>query len=181
MNAAANEDKHRVILSLGSNINPTENLIRALELLCQRTGVQRVSSAWESPALGSEGPDFLNAAAWIETPLSMADLKQHILRPIEAQLGRVRTVDKNAPRTIDIDILIYEDYLVEPAVWEHAFLAAPLAELLPDFSHPQSGEPIWKIAKRLAQESQIKYRSEVIPGAWRLPENCSKHPMSHLR
>jgi 2-amino-4-hydroxy-6-hydroxymethyldihydropteridine diphosphokinase len=173
LNAAASEDKHRVILSLGSNINPTENIIQALGLLCQQASLQRVSSAWESPAVGSEGPNFLNAAAWIETPLSMSDLKQHILRPIEAQLGRVRTADKNAARTIDIDILIYDENLVEPTAWEHAFLAAPLAELLPNFSHPQSGEPIFKAAERLAHETQLKHRPEVIPGFWRLPENCS--------
>lgn len=158
-----------MILGLGSNINPTENMIRALDLLCQQTLVQRVSSTWESPAVGSDGPNFLNVAVWIETRLSMPDLKQRVLRPIEAQLGRVRTADKNAPRTIDIDILIFEEELVDPAVWDHAFLAAPVAELLPDFTHPQSGESIQKAAERLALTSPLKHRPEVIPGLWTPP------------
>jgi 2-amino-4-hydroxy-6-hydroxymethyldihydropteridine diphosphokinase len=164
---------HRVILGLGSNINPEQNMIRALDLLCQQTDVQRVSSAWESPAVGSDGPDFLNAAVWINTSLSLPELKQRTLRPIEAQLGRVRTADKNAPRTIDIDILIYEENLVEPAVWHQGFLAIPVAELLPDYKHPQSGEPIHKAVERLEQDPQLKHRPEVIPGLWAPLEPCS--------
>jgi 2-amino-4-hydroxy-6-hydroxymethyldihydropteridine diphosphokinase len=173
LNASGNKKGHRVILSLGSNIDPEENIIRALDLLCQQTEVQQVSSAWESPAVGSDGPDFLNAAVWIETPLSQADLKQGILRPIEAQLGRVRTPDKNAPRTIDIDILIYGENLVEPALWRQVFLATPVAELLPDYQHPQSGEPIQKAVERLAPDAQLKHRPEVIPGLWPGLEGCS--------
>jgi 2-amino-4-hydroxy-6-hydroxymethyldihydropteridine diphosphokinase len=161
-----------VILGLGSNINSSENMIRALELLNQQIGVPRVSSTWESPAAGSDGPDFLNAAAWVETSLNMTDLKQHILLQIEAELGRVRTTDKNAPRTIDIDILIFDENLIEPAVWEQAFLAAPVAELLPDYKHPQSGEPIQDAARRLALSSRLKHRPDVIPGMW-APEKKS--------
>jgi 2-amino-4-hydroxy-6-hydroxymethyldihydropteridine diphosphokinase len=173
LNAAVSVNEHRVILGLGSNINSTENIIRALDLLCQQTLLQQVSSTWESRAVGSEGPNFLNAAAWIETQLSIPDLKERILRPIEAKLGRVRTADKNAPRTIDIDILIFEESLVEPAVWDHAFLAAPVAELLPDFTHPQTGESIQKAAERLARKSRLKPRSDVIPGMWKPPSKSA--------
>jgi 2-amino-4-hydroxy-6-hydroxymethyldihydropteridine diphosphokinase len=171
LNAAAETIKHRVILSLGSNINSSKNIARALELLNQQIDVQRVSSAWESHAVGSDGPNFLNAAVWVETPLEMMDLKRHILREIEANLGRVRTADKNAPRAIDIDILIFDEQLVEPAIWEHAFLAVPAAELIPDFQHPQTGEPIQHAAKRLALASQLKHRPEVVPGLWAPAKN----------
>jgi 2-amino-4-hydroxy-6-hydroxymethyldihydropteridine diphosphokinase len=173
LNATGNEKKHTVILGLGSNIKPIENLIRALELLCRQTDVCHVSSAWESAAVGSDGPDFLNAAVWIESPLSLPDLKQRILRPIEAQLGRVRTADKYAPRTIDIDILIFEGNLVDSAVWHQGFLAVPVAELCPDFKHPQSGESIQKAAQRLATSAQLKHRPEVLPGMWPPMERCN--------
>jgi 2-amino-4-hydroxy-6-hydroxymethyldihydropteridine diphosphokinase len=166
LNAAAKTPKHRVILGLGSNINSSENIVRALKLLNQQIGVQRVSSTWESRAVGSDGPDFLNAAAWVETPLNRIELKQHILRKIEADLGRVRTADKNAPRTIDIDILIFDENFVEPEVWEHAFLAIPAAELLPDFKHPKTGESIQNAARRLALASRLEHRPEVVPGMW---------------
>jgi 2-amino-4-hydroxy-6-hydroxymethyldihydropteridine diphosphokinase len=173
LNAAGSEDSRRVILGLGSNINPAENMIRALDLLCQHGFVRRVSSAWESTAVGSDGPDFLNVAVWIETSLSLPTLKQEIIRPIEKKLGRVRTADKNAPRTIDIDILIDQEELVEPELWEYAFLAVPIAELLPDFSHPQTGEPLQQAAVRLAQTTRLKHRPEVIRGKWRAANDCN--------
>lgn len=147
-------------------------MIRALDLLCQKTGVQRVSSVWETPAVGSDGPDFLNAAVWVETSLRLSAIKNEIIRPIEAQLGRVRTADKNAPRTIDIDILIDQEEAVEPALWEYAFLALPVAELLPDFSNPQTGESIRQTADRLSQTTRLKHRPEVIPGKWTPPDDC---------
>ena len=99
-------------------------------------------------------------AVWIETSLSIPALKQEIIRPIEKQLGRVRTADKNAPRTIDIDILIDQEELIEPALWEYAFLAVPIAELLPDFSDPRTGEPLRQAAARLAQTTRLKHRPE---------------------
>jgi len=148
-------------------------MIQALDLLCQLTGVRRVSSAWETPAVGSDGPDFLNAAVWVETSLRLSAIKKEIIRPIETQLGRVRTADKNAPRTIDIDILIDREEAVEPALWEYAFLAVPVAELLPDFSNPRTGEPIWQTANRLAQTTRLKHRPEVIPGKWTPPDDCN--------
>jgi 2-amino-4-hydroxy-6-hydroxymethyldihydropteridine diphosphokinase len=166
-----------VILSLGSNINPIQNIIRALDLLCQQTGVQRVSSAWETPAVGSDGPDFLNAAVWIETRWSISVIKNEIIRSIETQLRRVRTADKNAPRTIDIDILVDQEEVLEPALWEYAFLAIPVAELLPDFRNPQTGEPLRQIAARLAQTTRLKHRPEVIPGKWTPPEDCNRPAM----
>jgi 2-amino-4-hydroxy-6-hydroxymethyldihydropteridine diphosphokinase len=173
LNAAGSEDSRRVILGLGSNINPVENLIRALELLRQHLCVQQVSSAWESTAVGSDGPDFLNVAVWIETSLSLPVLKQEIIRPIEKQLGRVRSADKNAPRTIDIDILIDQEELVEPELWEYAFLAIPTAELLPDFTHPQTGEPLQQAAARLEQTSELKHRPEVVPSKWKGAGDCN--------
>jgi 2-amino-4-hydroxy-6-hydroxymethyldihydropteridine diphosphokinase len=162
-----------VILGLGSNIDPAKNIIQALTHLRQQTDLLRVSNTWESAAAGSDGPNFLNAAACIETSSSMPELKQDILRPIEARMGRVRTVDKNAPRTIDIDILFYDGDLVEPAVWDFAFLAVPVAELMPDFKRPQSGERLQEAAERLAQASRLKHRPDVIPGLWAPKENCN--------
>ncbi len=166
MNVADSEDSRRVILGLGSNIHPAENINRALELLSQHLCIQRVSSAWESMAVGSDGPDFLNVAVWIETSLSLTVLKQEIIRPIEKQLGRVRTTDKNAARTIDIDILIDQEELAESELWDYAFLAIPTAELLPDFTHPRTGEPLQQAATRLAQTTELKHRPEVISSKW---------------
>jgi 7,8-dihydro-6-hydroxymethylpterin-pyrophosphokinase len=98
----------------------------------------------------------------IQTRLTPNLLKSIILRRIEVQLGRVRTYHKNAPRTIDLDILIYDEQLMDPKVWTYAFVAVPLAELLPDYTNPISGETLRAAAERLAKESSVKIRPEIV-------------------
>ena len=146
---------HQVCLSLGSNIEPAENLCAAVALLREQTTVLAVSRAWRTAAVGMNGPDFLNAAALILTKLGRQALKDQILRRIESQLGRVRSEDKYAPRTIDIDILVFDNQVVDPEIWTLAHLAQPVAELLPDLTEPASGETLDQIALRLVQKSSI--------------------------
>jgi 7,8-dihydro-6-hydroxymethylpterin-pyrophosphokinase len=69
--------------------------------------------------------------------------------------------------------LIFEGNLVDSAVWHQGFLAVPVAELYPDFKHPQSGESIQKAAQRLATSAQLKHRPEVLPGMWSPMERCN--------
>jgi 2-amino-4-hydroxy-6-hydroxymethyldihydropteridine diphosphokinase len=149
-------------IGIGSNIQPEANLPRALDLLCQEVRIERLSMVWETPPLGLKGQNFLNAVVCIRTQLSVTLLKSLLLRPIEIKLGRVRTANKYAPRTIDLDILVYECRLVDPAVWEQAFLAVPLAELIPDYTHPDTGEPLKQAAGRLAQGLTLTPRPEVL-------------------
>ena len=104
-----------------------------------------ISSVWQTPAVGFEGDVFLNAVALIETDLPPNDLKFQILRQIEAQLSRVRTEEKFAPRTIDIDILIYNDELTDEELWTQPHLAVPLAELYPTFVNI-TGEKLENVA-----------------------------------
>ena len=68
---------------------------------------------WETQAVGSPGPNFLNTAVKITTGLEMSALKLSVLRSVEQELGRVRTSDKNAPRTIDLDIIVFDDEICE--------------------------------------------------------------------
>jgi 2-amino-4-hydroxy-6-hydroxymethyldihydropteridine diphosphokinase len=123
-----------------------------------------VAQTWESPAVGSRGPNFLNTAATIRTQLPPELLKSLVLRRIERELGRVRTANKNAPRTIDLDILVYEERVLDPKVWTEAFVAVPLAELLPDLQHPLTGESLVQVATRLAALTPLKLRPEVPAG-----------------
>ncbi len=153
---------HHVFLSLGSNIDPEKNLKRVISLLFDNNQLIAVSSVWETPPVGTSGPNFLNAAAKILTPLNPESLKYDILRPIEAQLGRVRSSDKYAPRTIDLDIIIFDDKLLEPRLWSTAFLAVPMSELLPDFQNRTTGEKLKEIAQRLEEISQITLRPDII-------------------
>jgi 2-amino-4-hydroxy-6-hydroxymethyldihydropteridine diphosphokinase len=146
---------HRVCLSLGSNIDPAENLSAAVELLREQTTVLAVSRAWRTAAVGMSGPDFLNAAVLVLTVRSIQSLKDRVLRKIEARLGRVRSEDKYAPRTIDIDILLYDEQVVDPELWVLAHLAQPVAELLPDLTVPGSGKTLDQVARSLVQQSGI--------------------------
>lgn len=160
-----------VALLLGSNIAPEANLAAALLELGRRFPILRASRLWKSPAVGSEGPDFLNMAVLILAAPTAFALKRGVLRPIEAGLGRVRTSDKNAPRTIDIDIVAEAGQTLDPGLWKYAHAAAPVAEILPDLVSPQSGERLRALADRLRRNAPIRlYGGE--PGeaplaAWR--------------
>ncbi|NUQ86346.1 MAG: 2-amino-4-hydroxy-6-hydroxymethyldihydropteridine diphosphokinase, partial [Anaerolineales bacterium] len=94
-------ETHLAYLNLGSNIQPEINLLRAVELLHEYGGVLKVSSAWESRSVGAEGPNYLNACVLFKSELLQVELKETIIRPIEARLGRRRSENKFSPRTID--------------------------------------------------------------------------------
>jgi 2-amino-4-hydroxy-6-hydroxymethyldihydropteridine diphosphokinase len=142
-------DLHHAYLNLGSNIRPEVNLPKAIQMLKDYGQVKAVSRVWESHAVGSDGPDFLNACVLFLSYLQPNDLKQRIIRPIEDRLGRVRHVDKNASRTIDLDIVLFDEAPFNIEFWAYAFVVVPLAELIPDFPHPVSGEKLSRVAEQL--------------------------------
>jgi 2-amino-4-hydroxy-6-hydroxymethyldihydropteridine diphosphokinase len=163
-------------LSLGSNIEPAHNLPAAVALLAQFGRVQAVSGVWESPPLGfSDQPNFLNAAVILETDLSAQALREEAIATIETALGRVRTENKNAPRTIDIDIMLFnrdvscvkQRHIPDPEVLERPFVAIPLAEIAPDYVHPETGQTLKDIARRFdAISAGMRRRDDV---AHRIP------------
>lgn len=127
---------HSVYLSLGSNIRPEHNIPRALELLSEELNLIQTSSAWCTAPVGTPGPKFVNLAVQVSTALDCADLKTHVLQRIESQLGRIRGADKFAPRTIDIDIILFDEDLIENDLAVTPYLVLPLAELLPSYIPP---------------------------------------------
>ena len=159
-------------LSLGSNIEPERNLLVAVDWLGRWGCVQIVSTVWESAPLGfSDQPNFLNAAALLETGLSAQALRQEAITSIETALGRMRTANKNAPRTIDIDIMLFnhdilqvgQRHIPSPEVLERAFVAIPLAEIAPDYVHPEIGQTLRQIAGRFDPEAAgMRRRDDVI-------------------
>ncbi len=155
MPGSISEEVHLVYLGLGSNISPQRNIPRAIQLIKEAVQVITISKIWNTPAVGTEGPNFLNAAIAVQTDLSPERLKSEVTRRIEDQLGRVRTEDKNAPRPIDIDILIYDHRLFDPQIWTLVHLAVPLAELVPSYIHPETGETLAQTAQRLLVETPI--------------------------
>jgi dihydroneopterin aldolase/2-amino-4-hydroxy-6-hydroxymethyldihydropteridine diphosphokinase len=153
-----------VFISLGSNIKPEQNLAKAVQLLRSKAKVTGVSSVWRTAAQGfSEQPDFLNMAVRIATALSRETLKTDVLDWIERELGRKRDpLNKNAPRTIDLDISLWGDKVLEygskpwrvpdPDIVRFAHVAIPLAELAPDFVHPTEGVTLAEIAGQFDQQ-----------------------------
>ncbi len=146
---------HTVCLLLGSNIEGEKNLVEALNLLKGEINLLESSAIYHSPAVGSDGPDFLNAALLAKTSLSKEALKEGVFRPIEAKLKRVRTADKNAPRTIDIDLITYDGEVVDPTLWDYGHIALPVGEILP--SHMQ----IKEVAMALAHSSSVVRKEEL--------------------
>jgi 2-amino-4-hydroxy-6-hydroxymethyldihydropteridine diphosphokinase len=152
---------HTACLLLGSNIQPEYHLKQAVILLNRRLDLQHLSSVWETPAVGSDGPNFLNAAALVATPLDHRALKDEILRPIEAQLGRVRSADKFAPRNIDIDPILYDGMPLDANLEKYAYAAVPVAELLPR-TRVNSGEYLKDVAASLLKSQSIYLRPDVL-------------------
>ncbi|MCH7662678.1 MAG: 2-amino-4-hydroxy-6-hydroxymethyldihydropteridine diphosphokinase [Chloroflexi bacterium] len=150
-----NKKLREYYLSLGSNIEPHINLPKAFARLKAYGTIERYSSIWKSDPVGSLGPDFLNAVVLFLYPLEPSKLRNQVLRNIETQLKRVRTADKNAPRTIDIDILICDDEEIDASIWDLAHLAAPLAEIYPELLYSPTGKSITEIALRLQEKSNI--------------------------
>ncbi len=149
---------HRVYLSLGSNIAPETNLPRAITMLGDYGRVEAVSSVWESNAVGSGGPNFLNASALLLTEIEPAHLKDGLARRIEADLGRVRTEDRNAPRPIDVDVMMVDGEPYNLDRWDAAFVLLPIAELLPDALHPITHERLRDAAEKARRLTWIVER-----------------------
>ena len=153
--------EHQACLLLGSNIQPEKNLTSGLNLLRNMVTISRLSSVWETPSVGSSGPDFLNLAVLITTPLKASELKAQVLRPLEKQLGRVRSSNKNAPRTFDADIILFDDRLLDQSLWRYAHRAIPVSEVLPDYPSSQ-GDTLKDVASELAKTAHIHLRPDVL-------------------
>lgn len=164
---------HQAYILLGSNIDKERNVPAAIRLLQEHCNVIAASSIYETPPAGRpDQPNFFNAAIIVKTSASPEALKQQVLRPIEAQLDRVRTGDPHAPRTIDLDIVLYDDDafdlddtpIPDPAILEHPHVAIPLAEVAPTYVHPVTGQTLAEIAASFTDTTDIVRRTDISPG-----------------
>lgn len=153
---------HRIYLNIGSNIQPEINLPKTIDMLSEFGDVEAVSNAWESHSIGAKGPNFLNASVLFSTPLNPGELKQKIIRFIEAALGRVRGNDRNAPRTIDIDIMMVDDEPYNLERWSNPFVVVPTSELAPELRHPIEHQKLSLVAERMCSQTWIKQRPEIL-------------------
>jgi dihydroneopterin aldolase/2-amino-4-hydroxy-6-hydroxymethyldihydropteridine diphosphokinase len=153
-----------VYIAVGSNIEPLDNIPRALIMLKSYVTITAISNFYKtSPVGGRKQPDFINGVVKIQTDSNPRQLKLDVLRKIEEKLGRVRSEDKFAPRTIDLDMILYgvtvldepDLCLPDPSIRLYPFVAAPLLELAPEIILPDSKTP-------LADEPIVKLKSDLL-------------------
>ncbi len=147
---------NRVFFSLGSNIRPVFYLPQAVHLLSEHGLISGKSSVWQSKPVGDpDQADFLNAAVLMETARDAIELLSDVITEIESQLNRVRDPEnKNGPRTIDIDLVLFNDeqlqikhrVIPDPEIVHRDFLAIPLAEQAPDYDIPGLDKNLGQIA-----------------------------------
>lgn len=133
-----------VYVGLGSNIEPEQNLKLGIAELRRRYGEVDVSAVYRSAAVGFKGEDFLNLVGRFESESEPAEICQAIAA-IHKLVGRDRKDGKWESRPLDIDLLLYNDRVMEDPrvpredVLEYGFVLRPLAELAPDLTHPVTG------------------------------------------
>lgn len=146
-------------IALGSNIDPEDNFVGALNALNGTMRVRSIGRVYRTPPWGyTEQKDFLNTVVAIEQVPEPAVLLEALLA-IENRLGRVRTVT-NGPRTIDLDLLFYEQLIINsdrltvphPRLHERAFVLVPLCDLVPEFRHPVLGESMLELLVKVDQQ-----------------------------
>jgi 2-amino-4-hydroxy-6-hydroxymethyldihydropteridine diphosphokinase len=148
----------RAFIGIGSNIDPEKNVKEALSRLKKQVSIEAISTVYRTDPIGpKDQPPFYNCVVEITTQLPPQELKHAVLRRIEDALGRRRTSDKFAPRTIDLDLLLYDDFsttiddrpLPDPDILRRPFLAIALQELAPGLVLPGSNARVDEAAAML--------------------------------
>lgn len=154
----------RVYIGIGSNIDPEHNVREAIRLLREMIEIKAISTFYRTEPIGTScTQSFYNGVVEAETDVEPRKLKFGILRRIEELLSRVRTQDKYAPRTIDLDIVIYGDKVLhepgieipDPDIFTRPFIAAPLFELAQDLVIPGSNTRLADILKDMPVDSML--------------------------
>lgn len=136
----------RVYVAAGSNVDPQANLARAVTELARVFGPLRISPWYRNRAVGFEGEDFINFVFGFDTDLSVHETLER-LRAVEGLCGRPRDAPKWAPRSMDLDVLLYDDLVLEtseirlprPDLLVRPYMLRPLADIAPNLRHPTQG------------------------------------------
>ena len=141
-----------VFVAAGSNVQPESALRTALDALERIYGPLRISPAYRNKAVGFEGDDFINLVVGFTTNDPLTEVRRN-LQQVEALCGRPPNAPKWAPRTMDLDILLYGDRvqdepghkLPRPDLVRRAYMLGPLAEIAPQLVHPTAGKTIGEL------------------------------------
>ena len=159
-----------VYVAAGSNVEPIANLRRALGVLAAHYPSMRASRAWRNRAVGFEGDDFVNLAVGFETGEDVRAVLGR-LHEAEAACGRARNAPKWAPRSMDLDILMYGDMVCDepglvlprPDLTRRAYMLGPMAELAPGLVHPVERATIAELWARFDRDA---HRMETVDLGW---------------
>lgn len=144
-------------IGMGSNIAPQKHLEQALTLLRDAANITGLSSFFRTEPIGADDqPTYLNGVVRIRTSLPPLILKQDVLRAIEDACGRKRTADKYAPRTLDLDLLLHGDAVIEsqelvlpsPELFDRPFYVCGILEIDPEATLPPDGKPLRSILRQ---------------------------------
>lgn len=139
----------RVYVSIGSNIDPQENIVSAVRILRQQYKPIELSPVYRSAAVGFEGDDFLNLATGFDTSQTLEEIKKGLVT-LERQFGRKHSHKGFQSRTLDLDLLLYDDAirhdnqfdLPRAEIEQYAFVLKPLSDIAPDKLHPEFGQTL---------------------------------------
>ena len=157
------EKRLDAFIAVGSNIDPERHILEALRRLARRLSVTGVSTFYRTAPLDRpDQPPFLNGVWRIDAPVPARAIKFDYLRPIETELGRVRTADKFAARTIDLDLILYGDAVInepglkipDPDLRTRPFIGIPALALAPDLVLPDTGERLASILPSVSANLQ---------------------------
>jgi len=157
-----------VYVSAGSNVAPGDNLRLACRELTRRFGPLDLSSVYRNPPVGFTGDDFLNLVLRFRTAEPPAAVVAE-LELLHTLAGRVRGLERFAPRTLDLDLLLYGSAVLSGAglrvpredILKYGFVLGPLAELAPELRHPVTGQTM---AELWAHFDQARYPMERVSG-----------------
>ena len=169
------------VIGVGSNINPEENVIQA-ENEVKQLGILKQKSvfSYTKPLLYEDQDDFLNGVFHIETSYDRLELKKR-LKNIEFNLGRIRNVNKNGPRTIDLDIVVFNNQVVDYDVFQRDFLNNQIVNFFPNLSsvlhcknYMNNFDDIYKIIEVIKFVLPNNPISIFGAGHWFCDEECAK-------
>lgn len=157
----------RVHVSVGSNIDRENSIRGAVRDLATHYGPLCLSPVYESKAHGFEGGNFYNLVVGFDTTEPIERIKES-LTFIESRFGRQRQGNRFSSRTLDLDLLLYDDVvrhddqinLPHPDIQRYAFVLRPLAEIAPDLRHPETGQTCAKMWEQFGSGKQEIWKAD---------------------